>query len=34
MALAREIAKAHGGRLQLANREGSGLDATLVLPLR
>ncbi len=32
LALAREIAEAHGGRVLLANREGGGLRATLVLP--
>ena len=32
LALAREIAEAHGGRIALANREGGGLSATLVLP--
>ena len=32
LALAREIAEAHGGRISLANREGGGLLATLVLP--
>ncbi len=32
LALAREIAEAHGGRILLANREGGGLAATLVLP--
>jgi nitrogen fixation/metabolism regulation signal transduction histidine kinase len=32
LALAREIAEAHGGRIQLANREGGGLSATLDLP--
>jgi signal transduction histidine kinase len=32
LALAREIAEAHGGRIQLANREGGGLCATLDLP--
>ena len=33
LALAREIAEAHGGRIQLANREGGGLSVTLDLPL-
>ena len=32
LALAREIAEAHGGRVQIANREGGGLVVTLVLP--
>jgi len=32
LALAREIAEAHGGRIALANREGGGLVVTLVLP--
>jgi nitrogen fixation/metabolism regulation signal transduction histidine kinase len=32
LALAREIAEAHGGRIQLANREGGGLSVTLELP--
>ena len=32
LALAREIAEAHGGRIHLANREGGGLAVRLVLP--
>jgi nitrogen fixation/metabolism regulation signal transduction histidine kinase len=32
LALAREIAEAHGGRVQLANRPDGGLTVTLVLP--
>jgi two-component system, NtrC family, nitrogen regulation sensor histidine kinase NtrY len=33
LALAREIAEAHGGRIQLANREGGGLSVSFDLPL-
>ena len=33
LALAREIAEAHGGRIHLANRDGGGLCVTLDLPL-
>lgn len=33
LALAREIAEAHGGRILLANREGGGLMVTMILPL-
>ena len=32
LALAREIAEAHGGRVLLANREGGGLRVSLLLP--
>ena len=32
LALAREIAEAHGGRIAIANREGAGLNVTLTLP--
>jgi nitrogen fixation/metabolism regulation signal transduction histidine kinase len=32
LALAREIAEAHGGRVQLSNRADGGLTVTLVLP--
>ncbi|MBL8297181.1 MAG: ATP-binding protein [Rhodanobacteraceae bacterium] len=32
LALAREIAEAHGGRIALVNRDGGGLSVTLVLP--
>jgi two-component system, NtrC family, nitrogen regulation sensor histidine kinase NtrY len=34
LALAREIAEAHGGILTVANREGGGLCVKLTLPLR
>jgi len=33
LALAREIAEAHGGRITLTNREGGGLAVTMLLPL-
>ncbi|MYM41531.1 sensor histidine kinase [Duganella qianjiadongensis] len=33
LALAREIAEAHGGRILLANRPGGGLSVTLFLPV-
>ena len=32
LALAREIAEAHGGRIALSNRSGGGLSVTLVIP--
>ncbi|MDN3546579.1 MAG: sensor histidine kinase [Roseateles asaccharophilus] len=32
LALAREIAEAHGGRITLANRSGGGLGVSLILP--
>ncbi len=34
LALAREIAEAHGGRIHLANRDGGGLCVTMTLPAR
>src|SRR5690606_34673913 len=33
LALAREIAEAHGGHVRLANREGGGMTVILLLPL-
>ncbi len=33
LALAREIAEAHGGRIRISNRESGGLNVTLILPL-
>ncbi len=33
LALAREIAEAHGGRITLANRDGGGLTVALILPV-
>ena len=32
LALAREIAEAHGGRIALLNRDGGGLCGSMVLP--
>ena len=32
LALAREIAEAHGGRITLGNRDGGGLNVTLIIP--
>jgi nitrogen fixation/metabolism regulation signal transduction histidine kinase len=32
LALAREIAEAHGGRISLGNREGGGLSVAMVIP--
>jgi two-component system nitrogen regulation sensor histidine kinase NtrY len=33
LALAREIAEAHGGRISLGNREGGGLTVAMVIPV-
>jgi signal transduction histidine kinase len=33
LALAREIAEAHGGRVHLANRKDGGLAVTVALPM-
>ncbi len=33
LALAREVAEAHGGRIRLANREGGGVVVAMHLPL-
>ena len=33
LALAREIAEAHGGQIRLANRDGGGLEVCVTLPL-
>jgi nitrogen fixation/metabolism regulation signal transduction histidine kinase len=33
LALTREIVEAHGGRITLANREGGGLTASVILPI-
>ena len=32
LALVREIAEAHGGRVSLANRPGGGLAVTITIP--
>jgi two-component system nitrogen regulation sensor histidine kinase NtrY len=34
LALAREIAEAHGGRITLSNRDGGGLTVALILPTK
>ena len=32
LALVREIAEAHGGRVSLANRQGGGVSVTITIP--
>jgi len=34
LAIARAVAKAHGGDLRLSNRQGGGLQASMILPLK
>jgi signal transduction histidine kinase len=33
LALAREIAEAHGGQIRLSNRDGGGVEVCVTLPL-